>query len=105
MENGRDLRFEDLSIREAAHEVETLVRARLAQTRPAPEAGQPPPDLTRRELDILRLITAGANTWAMAEKLHASPATVRNHVRQILAKLGVLSRLEATAYATRRGLV
>jgi PAS domain S-box-containing protein len=88
-----------------AHEVEVLVRERLGQLRPAPEDGQPPTDLTRRELEILRLMAGGANTRAMAEKLHVSPATVRNHVQHILGKLGVHSRLEAAAYATRRGLV
>jgi PAS domain S-box-containing protein len=62
-------------------------------------------ELTRRELDILRLLAAGASTRAMAERLHVSPATVRNHVQHILEKLGVHSRLEAAAYATRRGLV
>lgn len=88
-----------------AHEVETLVRERLAQLRPPPEDGQPPADLTARELTILRLISSGASTRAMAEKLHVSPVTVRNHVQHILGKLGVHSRLEAAAYATRRGLV
>lgn len=88
-----------------AHEVEALVRERLAQARPAPEDGQPPGELTRRELEILRLITSGANTRAMAERLHVSPATVRNHVQHILGKLGVHSRLEAAAYAMRHGLV
>ena len=89
----------------AAHEGETLVRERLAQMRPVPEDGEPPADLTRRELDILRLMAAGASTRAMGEKLHVSPATVRNHVQHILAKLGVHSRLEAAACAIRRGLV
>jgi PAS domain S-box-containing protein len=88
-----------------AHEVEALVRERLAQTRPPPEDGQPASDLTPRELAILRLIAGGGSTRAMAEKLHVSPATVRNHVQHILGKLGVHSRLEAAAYATRRGLV
>jgi PAS domain S-box-containing protein len=94
--------FRDVTV---AHELETLVRERLAQTRPAPDDGQPPSDLTPRELEILRLIAGGANTRAMAEKLHVSSATVRNHVQHILEKLGVHSRLEAAAYATRRGLV
>ncbi len=89
-----------------AHEVETLVRERLAQAQPAASPdGAPPPELTRREIEILRLLAAGASTRAMAERLHVSPATVRNHVQHILEKLGVHSRLEAAAYATRRGLV
>jgi PAS domain S-box-containing protein len=89
----------------AAHEVETLVREHLTQMRPMSEDGEPPADLTRRERDILRLMAAGASTRAMGEKLHVSPATVRNHVQHILAKLGVHSRLEAAACAIRRGLV
>jgi PAS domain S-box-containing protein len=89
-----------------AHEVEALVRERLAQAQPsAPPEGPPPPELTRREIEILRLLAAGASTRAMADRLHVSPATVRNHVQHILEKLGVHSRLEAAAYATRRGLV
>jgi two-component system nitrate/nitrite response regulator NarL len=41
----------------------------------------------------------------MAERLHVSPATVRNHVQHILEKLGVHSRLEAAAFATRYRLL
>jgi PAS domain S-box-containing protein len=88
-----------------AHEVEGLVRDRLAQMQPPSDDGQPSPDLTPRELTILRLIAGGASTRAMAEKLHVSPVTVRNHVQHILGKLGVHSRLEAAAYATRHRLV
>jgi DNA-binding NarL/FixJ family response regulator len=90
----------------ASKEIETLVRERLAQTLPPPSPGsEPPPELTRRELEILRLVAGGASTRAMAERLHVSPATVRNHVQHILAKLGVHSRLEAAAYATRHRLL
>jgi PAS domain S-box-containing protein len=90
----------------ASKEIESLVRERLAQAQPpTPQTGAPPPELTRRELEILRLITSGANTRAMAERLHVSPATVRNHVQNILGKLGVHSRLEAAAYAARHRLL
>ena len=61
--------------------------------------------LTRRELEVLRLMAGGANTRAIAQRLHISPATVRNHAQNIFAKLGVHSRLEAVAYVTQRHLV
>ncbi|MBI4010672.1 MAG: response regulator transcription factor [Candidatus Rokubacteria bacterium] len=90
-----------------AHEIEALIRQRLAAATPQPSSngGGPVPELTRRELEILRLIAGGANTRIMAEKLHVSPATVRNHVQNIFGKLGVHSRLEAAAFATRHGLL
>ena len=68
---------------------------------PAPSNG----DLTRRELEILKLVAAGENTKVMAERLHVSPATVRNHVQNILGKLGVHSRLQAVAYAANHRLL
>jgi two-component system nitrate/nitrite response regulator NarL len=49
----------------------------------------------------LGLIAGGANTRAIATQLRVSPATVRNHVQNLLGKLGVHSRLEAVAYAAR----
>ena len=61
--------------------------------------------LTRRELEVLRLMAGGANTKALAERLHVSPATIRNHAQNIFAKLGVHSRLEAVAYATQHRLL
>jgi PAS domain S-box-containing protein len=90
----------------ASKEIEALVRKRFAQAQPAvrPEA-VPPLALTRRQLEILRLVASGANTRTMAERLRVSPTTVRNHVQSILRKLGVHSRLEAAAYATRHRLL
>jgi len=61
--------------------------------------------LTRRELELLRLMGVGLNTAAAAERLHVSRATIRNHVQNIFAKLGVHSRLEAVAYAHRQRLL
>jgi PAS domain S-box-containing protein len=60
--------------------------------------------LTKRELEILQLMASGANTKVLAERLHVSRATIRNHAQNIFAKLGVHSRLEAVAYATQRHL-
>jgi DNA-binding NarL/FixJ family response regulator len=50
-------------------------------------------------------MAGGANTKVLAERLHVSPATVRNHAQNIFAKLGVHSRLEAVAYGTQHRLV
>ena len=66
--------------------------------------GDGAPLLTKRELEILQLMAAGANTKVLAERLHVSRATIRNHAQNIFAKLGVHSRLEAVAYATQRCL-
>ena len=62
-------------------------------------------DLTRRELEVLKLVAAGESTKVMADRLHVSPATVRNHVQNIMGKLGVHSRLQAVAYATNHRLL
>ncbi len=61
--------------------------------------------LTRREREVLRLLATGANTRMAAERLGVSPATVRNHVQNLLGKLGVHSRLQAVAYATTHRLL
>jgi PAS domain S-box-containing protein len=61
--------------------------------------------LTRRELEVLRLTAQGLDTVLIAERLHISRATARNHVQNILWKLDVHNRLQAVAYASRHGLL
>ena len=61
--------------------------------------------LTRREREILALMTEGLRTEGIAERLVISPATVRTHAQNILAKLGAHSQLEAVALAARLGPV
>jgi DNA-binding NarL/FixJ family response regulator len=51
---------------------------------------------------VLRLLEHGRSTRQIAQQLHLSPETVRNHVRAVLRALGVHSRLEAVALARRR---
>ena len=90
----------------ASREILSLIRERLAT--PAPPAAAAPDGngtLTRREIEILHLIASGLNTKDTAERLHVSPATIRNHVQNILGKLGAHSRLEAVAYANRHRLI
>jgi PAS domain S-box-containing protein len=86
----------------ATRELLRLVHDRLQTPSASPDEATM---LTRRELEVLRLMAGGANTKALAERLHVSPATVRNHAQNIFAKLSVHSRLEAVAYATQHHLV
>jgi DNA-binding NarL/FixJ family response regulator len=60
--------------------------------------------LTAREMDILRELAAGRGTGETAEVLGISPLTVQSHVKHILAKLGVHSKVEAVTLAWREGL-
>ena len=70
------------------------------------EEPQPHPDLhlTPRQAEVLKLLEQGRSTVQIAEELHLSRETVRNHVRHLLHALGASSRLEAVAVA-RRDLV
>jgi DNA-binding CsgD family transcriptional regulator len=61
--------------------------------------------LTPRQAEVLQLLAAGATTSQIADELHVSIHTVRNHIRQLLQSLRVHSRLEAVAKARREGLI
>ncbi len=61
--------------------------------------------LTRRELDVLRLLVDGRSNQEIAADLFISPNTVATHVANIMNKLGVESRTAAATYAIRHGLV
>jgi DNA-binding NarL/FixJ family response regulator len=58
-----------------------------------------------REAEVLQLVALGMNNLEIADKLCISRNTVRNHVINLLEKLGTRDRTEATAVAIRRGLV
>jgi len=65
----------------------------------------PAPRLTERELEVLKLVAKGLNNRAIAELLFISENTVKNHVRNILEKLQLHSRMEAVVYAVREKLL
>jgi DNA-binding NarL/FixJ family response regulator len=64
-----------------------------------------PNNLTKRELEILRLVAQGLSDAQVAERLVLSPRTVNAHLTSIYNKLGVNSRVAATRFAIEKGLV
>jgi DNA-binding NarL/FixJ family response regulator len=68
-------------------------------------AGLAQPDLSLREIEVLRLISLGRPNKIIARELAIAAGTVKSHVRSILAKLEVATRTEAAHVAQSRGLV
>jgi DNA-binding NarL/FixJ family response regulator len=65
----------------------------------------PAPKLTSREMEVLQLVAQGLNNRDIAKELYISENTVKNHVRNILEKLHLHSRMEAVVYAVREKLL
>jgi DNA-binding NarL/FixJ family response regulator len=72
-----------------------------ADARPAPGHAE----LTDRELEVLRLVARGLSNRRVAEELFISENTVKNHVRNILEKLRLHSRVQAAMFAVREQLI
>lgn len=106
---GKDRPIDDVlsAIRSAARG-ELVIRSDefsslLSKLRKTPE--QKTHLLTARECEVLQLLARGRSTETIAEELFISVNTVRNHVANILSKLGVHSKLEAVAIAAREKLI
>ncbi len=67
--------------------------------------GDKPDDLSAREMDVLKLLVAGASNKAIAAQLNVSENTVKSHLSHIFGKLQVQSRAEAVAVALQKGIV
>jgi DNA-binding NarL/FixJ family response regulator len=65
----------------------------------------PAPRLTDREMEVLKLVAQGLNNRDIAKELFISENTVKNHIRNILEKLHLHSRMEAVVYAVREKLL
>src|SRR6266568_3458888 len=65
----------------------------------------PTPRLTDREMEVLKLVAKGHNNRDIAKELYISENTVKNHIRNILEKLHLHSRMEAVVYAVREKLL
>ena len=71
----------------------------------AAAAPPPPASLTRREVDVLRLVGRGYTNSQIARSLFVSVSTVKKHVQRIIAKLGVADRTQAAVKANGMGLL
>ncbi len=82
-----------------------VVLGRIRTVSPAPPPEAPSLEqLSEREIDVLRLIANGMENAEIADALNISPRTAKNHVSNILAKLGLPSRVQAAVYAVRQGV-
>jgi HD-GYP domain-containing protein (c-di-GMP phosphodiesterase class II) len=64
-----------------------------------------PAGLTAREVDVLRLVARGLSSRQIADRLVISPKTARNHIEHIYVKIGASSRVGASLFAMRHGLL
>ena len=87
----------------AADELLARLRSVLRRAGRAEAAGST--TLTRRELEVLRLLADGLDQAEIAERLVISPKTVGTHIERVLSKLGAHSRAEAVALAYRLRIV
>lgn len=104
----KDQTLEDvvMAVQSAAIGEAVIPPALLARVLPRlRRRGGPSSALTPREREVLELLAAGVPSNEIAERLFVSRNTVRNHVQNVLTKLGAHSRLEAVAIGIREGLV
>lgn len=77
----------------------------LSAIKVAPQASSLVEPLSERELEVLRLVTAGLSNREIARKLFISPGTAKTHIHHLCGKLGVRNRTEAASRAKELGLV
>ncbi len=85
-----------------APEVTRAVIAHAVTARAGGPAG-PPPGLTEREAEVLALVARGLSNDEIAARLYLGRATVKTHVSNVLAKLGLRDRVQAVVYAHEHG--
>jgi len=108
----KDIRMEELAeaIRRAAHNEVTLnsrVAARIIQELHGVRGAEINPftELTKREMEVLKLIADGLNNQSIAKQLTITEHTVKGHVSNILSKLQLADRTQAAVFAWKKGVV
>jgi DNA-binding NarL/FixJ family response regulator len=79
--------------------------AALARVLSDGDASAERPDLSDREVEVIRLLAEGSSNKEIAAALYLSPNTVRNHIHRISGKLGVTTRLEVVVESARLGII
>lgn len=89
------------------HDAPSTTRRLLDYAVPAlPGSGDGPHDqLTQRETEVLTALASGGSNAEIGRQLFLSEATVKTHVKHLLAKLGLRDRVQAVIYAYEHGLV
>jgi len=82
-----------------------MTRALLSQAETIERLPEPVEPLTRREIDVLRLLTRGNTNRQIAELLTLSVRTIESHRANLMGKLGLSSRVELVTYAEEHGLL
>ena len=98
------LRGENVVAREMVGTLARIVRSDSGATPEAPRPANPFSGLTPRELDILECLADGLSNKMIAKSLSITDGTVKLHVKAILRKLGMRSRVEAAVSAVEHGL-
>lgn len=97
-----ELRADAAAGRLAADAVESVLSAAGHQ---GMRRAEHPGGLTAREVDVLRLVARGLSSRQIADRLVISPKTARNHIEHIYTKIGASSRVAASLFAVRHGLL
>jgi DNA-binding NarL/FixJ family response regulator len=86
----------------------TVTRRLIADYCRGPQPGESSPSaagLSRREVDVVRLLAKGLSNAEIAEQLFLGETTVKSHIARILAKLDLRDRLQVVVFAYERGIV
>lgn len=84
--------------------LESQVATKIMNRFRQPKVSMPHEDLTEREMEVLRSIARGKSNQEVADELFIGIKTVKSHVTNVLAKLGVEDRTQAAIYAFKNGL-